>query len=42
METKSKLPGLKAAVFGLGDSHYWGEGSPDSEKYFCKPARILR
>lgn len=41
METKSKLPGLKTAVFGLGDSHYWGEGSPDSAKYFCKPAKDI-
>jgi sulfite reductase (NADPH) hemoprotein beta-component len=29
------------AVFGLGDSAYWGEGTEDSAKYFCKPARDL-
>eukprot|EP00924_Labyrinthula_sp_SR-Ha-C_P013435 augustus_masked-scaffold_5-processed-gene-2.5-mRNA-1 protein AED:0.12 eAED:0.12 QI:0/-1/0/1/-1/1/1/0/1279 len=29
------------SVFGLGDSHYWGKGSSDSEKYFCLPARLI-
>ena len=28
------------AVFGLGDSHYWGKGSEDSAKYFCLPAKM--
>eukprot|EP00730_Choanoeca_flexa_P018373 TRINITY_DN8926_c0_g1_i1.p1 TRINITY_DN8926_c0_g1~~TRINITY_DN8926_c0_g1_i1.p1 ORF type:complete len:1093 (+),score=404.71 TRINITY_DN8926_c0_g1_i1:480-3281(+) len=32
---------LKYAVFGLGDSHYWGKGTEDSEKYFCKAAKDL-
>jgi len=38
-ETNAKLNGLRYAVFGLGDSHYWGEGSADSAKYFCLNAR---
>jgi len=37
----NKLPGLKFAVFGLGDSHYWGEGSADSERYFCLNAKMV-
>jgi sulfite reductase (NADPH) hemoprotein beta-component len=41
MASKTKLPKLKYAVFGLGDSSYWGEGTADSAKYFCLPARRL-
>lgn len=40
-DSKTRLPKLRFAVFGLGDSHYWGEGSADSAKYFCLPARRL-
>ena len=37
---KTHLPAsLRCAVFGLGDSNYWGKGSADSAKYFCLPAR---
>jgi sulfite reductase (NADPH) hemoprotein beta-component len=37
---KTGLPGaLCVAVFGLGDSNYWGKGSADSAKYFCLPAK---
>jgi sulfite reductase (NADPH) hemoprotein beta-component len=38
LKSTSSLRGVNYAVFGLGDSHYWGEGSTDSAKYFCKPA----
>lgn len=41
LTSKSKLSNLKYAVFGLGDSSYWGKGTADSAKYFCKPARDL-
>jgi len=39
LDYPNKLPGVKFAVFGLGDSHYWGEGSADSARYFCLNAR---
>lgn len=32
---------LRYAVFGLGDSAYWGKGTADSARYFCKPALDL-
>lgn len=35
----SAPPMLSYAVFGLGDSHYWGEGTADSATYFCAAAR---
>jgi len=41
MGYSSKLPGLKYSVFGLGDSHYWGEGTADSATYFCLTAREI-
>lgn len=41
LSSKSKLTNLRFAVFGLGDSNYWGKGTSDSAKYFCKPARDL-
>jgi len=36
-----KLGDVKYSVFGLGDSHYWGKGTPDSAANFAKPARDL-
>lgn len=39
MASSTKLTKLKFAMFGLGDSSYWGEGTVDSAKYFCLPAR---
>lgn len=35
------LKHLRYGIFGLGDSHYWGKGTEDSVKYFCKPARDM-
>ncbi len=29
---KTMLKSTSFAVFGLGDSHYWGEGTADSAK----------
>ena len=38
----AKLPSsLNFAVFGLGDSHYWGKDTQDSAKYFCLPSRLM-
>mmetsp|Transcript_1383 Transcript_1383/g.1833 ORF Transcript_1383/g.1833 Transcript_1383/m.1833 type:complete len:1763 (-) Transcript_1383:39-5327(-) len=41
LEHNSRVTGLKYAVFGLGDSHYWGESSADSAKYFCMNAKQI-
>ena len=30
-DLQGTLGGLKYAVFGLGDSHYWGKGTEDSD-----------
>merc|ERR1719277_766452 len=35
------LGSTKYAMFGLGDSHYWGKGTEDSRINFAKPARDL-
>ena len=40
-KSKVNLKAQKVAVFGLGDSAYWGKGTADSAKYFCKPAKDL-
>lgn len=40
-KNKASLKQLSFAVFGLGDSAYWGEGTADSAKYFCKIARDM-
>jgi sulfite reductase (NADPH) hemoprotein beta-component len=40
-ELEGKLGSMKYAVFGLGDSHYWGKGTEDSKVNFAKPARDL-
>eukprot|EP00929_Paragymnodinium_shiwhaense_P122330 TRINITY_DN94_c0_g1_i1.p1 TRINITY_DN94_c0_g1~~TRINITY_DN94_c0_g1_i1.p1 ORF type:complete len:977 (-),score=302.61 TRINITY_DN94_c0_g1_i1:442-3297(-) len=40
-ELKGTLSGMKYAVFGLGDSHYWGKDTQDSKINFAKPARDL-
>mmetsp|Transcript_26238 Transcript_26238/g.55671 ORF Transcript_26238/g.55671 Transcript_26238/m.55671 type:complete len:958 (+) Transcript_26238:71-2944(+) len=40
-ELEGSLTGLKYAMFGLGDSHYWGKGTEDSKINFAKPAREL-
>jgi len=32
------LQNVRFGVFGLGDSHYWGDGTAESAKYFCLPA----
>jgi sulfite reductase beta subunit-like hemoprotein/flavodoxin len=32
---------LKFAVFGLGDSSYWGAGTVDSARYFCAPSKRM-
>ena len=41
--TKAKaIPAsVRYAIFGLGDSAYWGKGTADSARYFCKPALEL-
>ena len=36
--TSLDLQNVRYAVFGLGDSHYWGDGTAESAKYFCLPA----
>ncbi|GBG34565.1 Sulfite reductase NADPH subunit beta [Hondaea fermentalgiana] len=41
MGSSVKLEELKFAVFGLGDSHYWGKDTADSKKYFCLNAREI-
>jgi len=38
---QGSLSTMKYAVFGLGDSHYWGKGTEDSRVNFAKPAREL-
>eukprot|EP00443_Scrippsiella_acuminata_P023390 CAMPEP_0115208892 /NCGR_PEP_ID=MMETSP0270-20121206/21457_1 /TAXON_ID=71861 /ORGANISM="Scrippsiella trochoidea, Strain CCMP3099" /LENGTH=435 /DNA_ID=CAMNT_0002622513 /DNA_START=47 /DNA_END=1350 /DNA_ORIENTATION=+ len=40
-EFEGKLTETKYAMFGLGDSHYWGKGTEDSRINFAKPARDL-
>jgi len=40
-EFDGKLTDTKYAMFGLGDSHYWGKGTEDSRINFAKPARDL-
>mmetsp|Transcript_69813 Transcript_69813/g.161496 ORF Transcript_69813/g.161496 Transcript_69813/m.161496 type:complete len:952 (+) Transcript_69813:47-2902(+) len=40
-EMKGTLSSVKFAVFGLGDSHYWGKGTEESRVNFAKPAREL-
>mmetsp|Transcript_28863 Transcript_28863/g.72893 ORF Transcript_28863/g.72893 Transcript_28863/m.72893 type:complete len:956 (+) Transcript_28863:574-3441(+) len=40
-EFDGKLADTKYAMFGLGDSHYWGKGTEDSRINFAKPARDL-
>lgn len=35
------LKDTRFAVFGLGDSAYWGSGTAESAKYFCLPAKEL-
>jgi len=40
-ELQGKLSETKYAVFGLGDSHYWGKGTEDSRVNFAKPSRDL-
>lgn len=41
LKSSAKLPGLRFAVFGLGDSHYWGAKTAESARYFCLNARDL-
>ncbi|EDQ89610.1 uncharacterized protein MONBRDRAFT_32277 [Monosiga brevicollis MX1] len=40
-KAKGGVNHLKYAVFGLGDSQYWGKNTADSARYYCKPARDL-
>mmetsp|Transcript_40551 Transcript_40551/g.88643 ORF Transcript_40551/g.88643 Transcript_40551/m.88643 type:complete len:952 (+) Transcript_40551:71-2926(+) len=40
-ELQGQLGSTKYAVFGLGDSHYWGKGTEDSKVNFAKAAREL-
>eukprot|EP00405_Crypthecodinium_cohnii_P044054 CAMPEP_0206581854 /NCGR_PEP_ID=MMETSP0325_2-20121206/34103_1 /ASSEMBLY_ACC=CAM_ASM_000347 /TAXON_ID=2866 /ORGANISM="Crypthecodinium cohnii, Strain Seligo" /LENGTH=396 /DNA_ID=CAMNT_0054088357 /DNA_START=1 /DNA_END=1188 /DNA_ORIENTATION=+ len=40
-EFKGTFTNVKYAVFGLGDSHYWGKGTEESRVNFAKPAREL-
>jgi len=40
-DLKGTLGDMKYAMFGLGDSHYWGKGTEDSRINFAKPARDL-
>ena len=40
-QLEGTLTETQYAIFGLGDSHYWGNGTEDSRIYFAKPAREL-
>lgn len=40
-KVKSIPDSVRYSILGLGDSAYWGKGTADSARYFCKPAKDL-